>query len=120
MPIYTPDSDLSWHGIAYPAGVPVVIPDDLAAALGLAVDGDPLPMPVEDDQPPALRLINGTDVVRDLSVIPTIGAGAAKRLIQNRPFGGYANLSEVWALNPELLIPPYRINLDVVASWGGQ
>lgn len=120
MPIHTPDSDLSWHGIAYAAGIPVTIPDDLAAALGYAVDGDLLPMPVEDAQPPALRLINGTDIVRDLSVIPTIGAGAAKRLIQNRPPGGYASLAEVWALNPELLNPPYRIDTTVIAEWGGQ
>ena len=121
MPIlHTPKSDLSWHGIAYPAGVPATIPDDLAVALGYSVDADPLPLPVEDGMAPALRLINGVDIVRDLSVIPTIGAGAAKRIIANRPPGGYASLSEVWALNPEQLHPPYRIDLTVVATWGGQ
>jgi hypothetical protein len=33
--LYTPDSDLSWHGVGYPAGVAAQIPDDLAIALGL-------------------------------------------------------------------------------------
>jgi hypothetical protein len=33
--LHTPDSDLSWHGVGYPAGLPAQIPDDLAIALGL-------------------------------------------------------------------------------------
>jgi hypothetical protein len=107
------------------------IPDDLAAALGLtsapaaaptqssALDEPPDDSDDDDAIPYALRLINGVDVVREIQVIPTIGAGAAKRLLENRPPGGYQSLDDCWTLNPELLSPPYRTDPDAIAVWGG-
>lgn len=113
---YTPAHDLSWHGIPYLAGVPTQIPDDLAIALGLTA-------PAEAEQvitlvSPALALINGVDVVRELQVIPTIGAGAARLILSNRPEGGYESLEQVWALCPKIMAPPYTTDSEQVAAWG--
>jgi hypothetical protein len=67
----------------------------------------------------ALTLINGSDVARDVAIIPTIGQGAAKVLIENRPEGGYASLEEAWELNPALFDGRYKVDRDVVSQWGG-
>ena len=71
------------------------------------------------DIPAALALINGSDVARDVAIIPTIGQGAAKVLIENRPDGGYASLDEAWELNPVLFEGRYKIDVAIVAAWGG-
>jgi hypothetical protein len=72
-----------------------------------------------EDIPAALALINGSDVARDVAIIPTIGQGAAKVLIENRPEGGYASLDEAWELNAVLFDGRYKVDRDVVAQWGG-
>lgn len=69
--------------------------------------------------PAALALINGSDVARDVAIIPTIGQGAAKVLIENRPSAGYASLDEAWELNPSLFDGRYKVDRDIVAQWGG-
>ena len=74
---------------------------------------------VPDGVYPALALINGSDVARDVAIIPTIGQGAAKVLIENRPEGGYASLEQAWELNPVLFEGRYKIDTDAVAQWGG-
>jgi hypothetical protein len=115
-----------WRRQSWGPGL-TAIPDDLAAALGLAaaptqssaLDEPPDDSDDDDAIPYALRLINGVDVVREIQVIPTIGAGAAKRLLENRPPGGYQSLDDCWTLNPELLSPPYRTDPDAIAVWGG-
>jgi hypothetical protein len=72
-----------------------------------------------DDSPAALALINGSNVARDVAIIPTIGQGAAKVLIENRPERGYASLNEVWELNPTLFDGRYKVDTATVAQWGG-
>ena len=69
--------------------------------------------------PPALALINGTDVARDVAIIPTVGQGAAKVLIENRPDGGYASLEDAWGANPSLLEGRFKVDPQAVAEWGG-
>jgi hypothetical protein len=76
-------------------------------------------IPLDPSIPPALALINGSDVARDVAIIPTIGQGAAKVLIENRPDGGYASLDEAWELNPVLFEGRFKIDTEAVALWGG-
>ena len=75
------------------------------------------PEPLKDTS--ALALINGSNVARDVAIIPTIGQGAAKVLIENRPEGGYASLEEAWERNPTLFDGRYKVDTDTVAQWGG-
>jgi hypothetical protein len=116
---YTPETDLGWRGIVYPAGTPAQIPDDLAAILGLG-PAAAQPNPTTASTPAALKLINGVDVVRELQVIPSIGAGAAKAILGARPKGGYESLDQVWELCPKILSSPYTTNPEQVAAWGGE
>ena len=67
----------------------------------------------------ALRIINGVDVVREVQVIPTIGAQAAGVILGNRPDGGYESLAQVWELCPEILQGRYKTDPDLIAAWGG-
>lgn len=76
-------------------------------------------LPLESSIPAALALINGSDVPRDVAIIPTIGQGAAKVLIENRPDGGYASLEQAWELNPVLFEGRFKIDAEAVAMWGG-
>jgi len=69
--------------------------------------------------PPALALINGNDVARDVAIIPTIGNAAARRIIENRPPGGYTSLEQVWEINPYVLGGRMLVDPEVVAAWGG-
>lgn len=69
--------------------------------------------------PAALTLINGSDVARDVAIIPTIGQGAAKVLIENRPDRGYASLEQAWELNPVLFEGRYKVDPEAVTLWGG-
>ncbi len=79
-------------------------------------------MPPEESLEPipaALTLINGSDVARDVAIIPTIGQGAAKVLIENRPDGGYASLEQAWELSPVLFEGRYKVDPEAVAQWAG-
>ena len=69
--------------------------------------------------PAALRIINGVDVVREVQVIPTIGAQAAGVILGNRPEGGYESLAQVWELCPEILQGRYKTDPDLIETWGG-
>ena len=120
---YTPETDLGWRGVVYPAGRPAQIPDDLAVALGLT--GIPVSAPQAEASAPAaasipdaLKLINGVDVYREIQAIPTIGAGAAKAILAARPEGGYASLEELWEVCPTILKSPYTTDPEQVAAWG--
>jgi hypothetical protein len=124
MPLYTPTTDLGWRGVVYRAGYAAQIPDDLAHALGLTGVPAKSPQgkaaaPAAASIPAALKLINGVDVVRELQVIPTIGAGAAKAILAARPDGGYSSLAQVWELCPKILSSPYTTDPEQVATWGG-
>jgi hypothetical protein len=80
---------------------------------------DPPQSIATDSTPAALTLINGSDVARDVAIIPTIGQGAAKVLIENRPDGGYASLEQAWELSPVLFEGRYKVDPEAVAQWAG-
>lgn len=97
-------------------------------AMGWTDTPEPRPAPLSvapvqptatDSIPSALALINSSDVARDVAIIPTIGQGAAKVLIENRPDGGYASLEQAWELNPALFEGRYKVDAEAVAQWGG-
>jgi hypothetical protein len=75
--------------------------------------------PTSDGIPAALALINGSDVVRDISIIPTVGQAAVKVILENRPEGGYTSLDQVWELCPEILGGRIKVDPEAVAAWGG-
>jgi hypothetical protein len=87
-----------------------------APAKPVTIDRPKLPLA---DIPAALALVNGSDVARDVAIIPTIGQGAAKVLIENRPEGGYASLEDAWERNPTLFDGRYKVDTVTVAQWGG-
>ena len=70
--------------------------------------------------PPALALINGKDVARDVAIIPTLGQAAAGIILERRPGGGYESLGQVWDLCPEVLGGRMRVDPKVVEKWGGK
>lgn len=69
---------------------------------------------------PALALINGSDVARDVAIIPTLGQAAAAIIIDRSPEGGYESLAQVWELCPEVLGGRMKVDPDVVAAWGSE
>ncbi len=74
----------------------------------------------QQEVPDALRLINGTDKATDLEILPTVGRGAAKKLLAKRPEGGYTSLDQVAELCPEIFAPPYTGDLAQMAAWGAE
>ena len=70
--------------------------------------------------PPALALINGKDVARDVAIIPTLGQVAAGIIIERRPDDGYESLGQVWELCPEVLGGRMKVDPKVVEEWGGE
>ena len=99
---FNPETDTPWDDAPKPKTKP-------PAPTILAANGTP----------PALALINGKDVVRDVAIIPTMGQAAATRILENRPEGGYTSLDHVWEMNPEVLGGRFKVDTDAVASWGG-
>ena len=99
------------------------IPLSLAVALGLlhqaaAAPAQPFPQGITETLPAALQLINGSDKATDLEILPTVGRGAAKKLLAKRPEGGYTSLDQVQQLCPEIFQPPFTGELDAIANWG--
>ena len=70
--------------------------------------------------PPALALINGKDVARDVAIIPTLGQAAAGIILERRPDGGYESLGQVWDMCPEVLGGRMKVDPKVVVKWGGE
>ena len=70
--------------------------------------------------PPALALINGKDVARDVAIIPTLGQAAAGIILERRPDGGYESLAQVWELCPEVLGGRMKVDPKVVEEWGSE
>ena len=70
--------------------------------------------------PPALALINGKDVARDVAIIPTLGQAAAGIILERRPDGGYESLDQVWDMCPDVLGGRMKVDPVVVAGWGGK
>jgi hypothetical protein len=67
--------------------------------------------------PPALVLINAAAAADEISVLPTIGKGAAKLILEARPEGGYPSLSAIWEQCPRVLARPYSTDPAVVEAW---
>jgi hypothetical protein len=83
----------------------------------LWVEPTEAPKPVLES--PALALINGSNVIRDIAIIPTLGQAAAKLILLRRPEGGYESLAQVWELCPEVLTGRMMTNPSTVENWGG-
>ena len=79
----------------------------------------PSPPVIPSGVPAALALINGSNVARDIAIIPTVGQAAARVLIESRPEGGYPSLEDAWEANPGLLEGRFKVDPDAVAQWGG-
>ena len=69
--------------------------------------------------PPALALINGKDVARDVAIIPTLGQAAAGIILERRPDGGYESLAQVWDMCHEVLGGRMKVDPKMVEEWGG-
>lgn len=80
---------------------------------------DTAPSPVALAVSPALALINGKNVVRDIAIIPTLGQSAVELILARRPITGYPSLDAVWNDCPELLKPPFTADPTAIATWGG-
>ena len=110
--------DMLWRGVEYPAGERE-IPDELAIALGLVViDPTETAQPILNPPPiPALDLINEAETLDALTVLPTIGKGAAKLIFDRRPEGGYSSFDALVEATPELLKSPYTTDWETVKGW---
>jgi DNA uptake protein ComE-like DNA-binding protein len=103
--------DKGWKGQVYLKG-DREIPEDLAIALGLLQleSGVPDSEVQADHWLDLMAAINQATDPKDLEPLPTIGKGAAKQILANRPEAGYSNLDQVRSLNPELGRAPYRVD----------
>jgi DNA uptake protein ComE-like DNA-binding protein len=109
----------------YPDGQSITIPDiDAPAWIRLhsmttepPSSTAPLPEPSPVAVPPALALINAAATADEISVLPTIGKGAAKLILEARPEGGYLSLAAIWEQCPRVLARPYSTDPSVVEAW---
>lgn len=111
----------------YPDGRHVRIPD-IDSAIWIQLHGLSSTPPERSEVIPAreaksdgitaLEAINQAQVVDDVAVLPSIGKGSAKVILDARPEGGYKSLEQVWELCPALLSRPYNVNPEVVATYG--
>lgn len=112
--------DKAWRGQVYLTG-DREIPEDLAIALGLLqqveVSGDPELVVNSDHWLNLIAALNQAADPKDLEPLPTVGKGAAKRLLANRPEAGYESLEQVRSLNPELEQAPYRVDWAKVETY---
>lgn len=109
--------DKAWRGQVYLMG-DREIPEDLAIALGLTEKAEASGTPDSPRQPLSLpTLLNQATDPKDLEPLPTVGKGAAKRLLANRPEAGYESLEQVRSLNPELEQAPYRVDWAKVETY---
>jgi hypothetical protein len=110
--------DYLWRGVTYLKG-DREIPDDLAIALGLTPAESGATDSVEPPTVAALVLINFVQSAVDMAILPTVGRGAAKRILDRRPEGGYTSLEQVAELCPEVTRQPYRVDWAQVQAWEG-
>lgn len=109
----------------YPDGQSINIPDIDAPAWirlhGMTTEPPsnttPAPAPSPAAMPPALALINAATAADEISVLPTIGKGAAKLILEARPEGGYPSLAAIWEQCPRVLVRPYSADPSVVEAW---
>ena len=109
----------------YPDGRSINIPDIDAPAWirlhGMTTEPPsspaPVPAPSPVAMPPALALINAATAADEISVLPTIGKGAAKLILEARPEGGYLSLAAIWEQCPRVLVRPYSTDPAVVEAW---
>lgn len=65
----------------------------------------------------ALQVINQAATVDDIAVLPSIGKGSARVILEARPESGYESLGQVWELCPALLSRPYNVNPAAVDAY---
>lgn len=92
------------------------MPESLAAALGLS-GTVPEPSVPPAHQPDAVLLINRAISDDDLTPLPGIGKGAAKRILAAAPELGYDSLEQLRSLVPEIFEPPYSADLAELEAW---
>lgn len=63
-----------------------------------------------------LNLLNSAKSASELESLPTIGRGAAKRILANRPEGGYESVEGAIALNHEVCQAPYTVDWEKVQA----
>lgn len=63
-----------------------------------------------------LAAINDATDAKELASLPSIGNASGKRIIENRPDGGYADLDAVKIANEDLAKPPYNVDWDKAAA----
>ena len=101
--------------------VSVLEPSDAAAVVPTAVD-ESSPPPADANPTlvlrvyPALTLINSATTVEQLTVLPTVGRGAAKVILDERVEPGYVSLA---ALPAAIFAKPYRCDLEQIKAWEG-
>lgn len=96
-------------------------PSDAVVVAPTAVDVSS-PPPTDVSPPftlkvyPALKLINSATTVEQLTVLPTVGRGAAKVILDERVEPGYVSLA---ALPAAIFAKPYRCDLEQIKAWEG-
>lgn len=109
----------SWHGQIFPAGA-TQVPESLATVLALAVGDEAVDSGPKVDAPlssPALTAINAAATYEDLTPLPGIGSGAAKKIIKARPDSGFDSLQHLAELVPEIFSSPYAADLATLQPW---
>lgn len=125
MPKVTLEADQLWKGSLYLAGSQVEVPEELAIALNLSPKSEAKKQKAatKEEQPseaptiPALTLLNTAQEPKELTPLPKIGDGAAKKLLANRPESGYESLEQAAELNPELAKAPFKVDWSAIQGW---
>jgi hypothetical protein len=63
-----------------------------------------------------LARLNQADDEGSLSDLPTIGKGASRVILENRPEGGYVTLADAIALNAKVITHPYTTDWSKVLA----
>jgi hypothetical protein len=67
--------------------------------------------------PRSLTIINEGNSPDELAILPTIGKGAGKVILSDRPEGGYSSLSELPA---KIFKPPYNCDMTEIENYSGE
>jgi len=65
----------------------------------------------------ALLIVNEGNSIDELAILPTIGKGAAKVILSDRPDSGYSALSELPA---KIFRPPYNCDVAEIEAYTGE
>lgn len=65
---------------------------------------------------PALKIANSADSPDDLTPIPTVGKGAGRVILKQRPDDGYKTVAD---LPQKIFEAPFNCDADQIAAWEG-